>query len=93
MAFDHLFLFCFRYVSDVGLNGYKYICQHKILQSAYMDPLLSRVYPPTFLEWQAIQRKANIGLEVKFADGKRLLCLLIISSVSQETKMCLVLNV
>ncbi|KAI8796897.1 unconventional myosin-XV isoform X2 [Biomphalaria glabrata] len=63
-----LFKYLLKYVSDVGLNGYKYICQHKILQSAYMDPLLSRVYPPTFLEWQAIQRKANIGLEVKFAD-------------------------
>ncbi|KAH9502357.1 hypothetical protein Btru_073529 [Bulinus truncatus] len=63
-----LFKYLLKYVSDVGLNGYKYLCQHKILQSAHMDPLLSRVYPPTFLEWQAIQRKANMGLEVKFPD-------------------------
>lgn len=56
-------------MSDVGVNGYKYLCQHKTLQSAHMNPLLSRVYPPTFLEWKAIERKANMALEVKFPDG------------------------
>nr|KAG5714689.1 hypothetical protein BaRGS_000177 [Batillaria attramentaria] len=63
-----LFKYYLKYVSDVGVNGYKWMCQHKVLQSANMEPQLSRIYPPTFLEWRAIQRKANMALEVKFPD-------------------------
>ncbi|XP_059156810.1 unconventional myosin-XV-like isoform X1 [Physella acuta] len=65
---SNLFKYFLKYVSDVGVNGYKYLCQHKTLQSAHMNPLLSRIYPPTFLEWKAIERKANMALEVKFPD-------------------------
>ncbi|GFR79257.1 myosin-XV, partial [Elysia marginata] len=64
-----LFKYLLKYVSDVGVQGYKFLCQHKVLQSAYMDPLMSRVYPPTLLEWRAIERKANMALDVKFPDG------------------------
>ncbi|GFO23509.1 myosin-xv [Plakobranchus ocellatus] len=63
-----LFKYLLKYVSDVGVQGFKFLCQHKVLQSSYMDPLLSRVYPPTFLEWKAIERKANMALDVKFPD-------------------------
>jgi myosin-15 len=60
----------FRYVSDVGLDGYKWYCQHKALQCGNIEPQLSRVYPPCLLEWRAAQRKANMALEVRFADSK-----------------------
>ena len=60
----------FRYVSDVGIDGYKWFCQHKALQCARIDPHLSRTYPPCLLEWRASQRKANMALEVRFADSK-----------------------
>lgn len=63
-----LFKYYLKYVSDVGVNGFKWLCQHKVLQSANLEPQLSRIYPPTFLEWRAIQRKANMALEVKFPD-------------------------
>jgi hypothetical protein len=54
----------------VGVNGYKWLCQHKVLQSANLEPQLSRIYPPCFLEWRSVQRKANMALEVKFPDGE-----------------------
>ncbi|ESO87136.1 hypothetical protein LOTGIDRAFT_229291 [Lottia gigantea] len=63
-----LFKYLLKYVSDVGVNGYKIICQHKALQCANILPQLSRIYPPCYLEWMAAQRKANMALEVKFPD-------------------------
>ncbi|KAL8573674.1 hypothetical protein ACOMHN_007227 [Nucella lapillus] len=68
MPSSTLFKYLLKYVSDVGINGYKWVCQHKVLQSANLNPHLSRVYPPCFLEWRAIERKANMALEVKFPD-------------------------
>ena len=83
-----------RYVSDVGINGYKWLCQHKVLQSANLEPQLSRIYPTCFLEWRAIQRKANMALEVKFPDGEYL-CLFVCccsssssSSLSSSSCFC-----
>ncbi|KAK6169157.1 hypothetical protein SNE40_020262 [Patella caerulea] len=63
-----LFKYLLKYVSDVGINGYKVVCQHKALQCANILSQLSRVYPPCYLEWMAAQRKANMALEVKFPD-------------------------
>ena len=60
----------FRYVSDVGFDGYKWFCQFKALQCANIEPQLSRIYPPCLLEWRAAQRKANMALEVRFADSE-----------------------
>ncbi|XP_076448222.1 unconventional myosin-XV-like isoform X2 [Babylonia areolata] len=68
MPSDTLFKYLLKYVSDVALNAYKVVCQHKVLQSANLRPQLCRVYPPCFLEWRCIQRKANMALEVKFPD-------------------------
>ncbi|XP_041362375.1 unconventional myosin-XV-like isoform X3 [Gigantopelta aegis] len=63
-----LFKYLLKYVSDVGMNQFKVICQHKVLQSANIEPQLCRIYPPCLLEWVANQRKASMGLEVKFPD-------------------------
>jgi len=57
-------------VSDVGLDGYKWFCQHKALQCSNIEPHLSRTYPPCQLEWRAAQRKANMALESRFADSE-----------------------
>lgn len=64
-----LFKYLLKYVSDVGIDGYKWFCQHKALQCARIDPHLSRIYPPCLLEWRAAQRKANMALEVRFPDN------------------------
>lgn len=61
---------CFRFVSDIGLEGYQQLCQHKALQCANIEPKFSRVYPPCLLEWRAIQQKANMALEARFPDGE-----------------------
>ncbi|PVD39191.1 hypothetical protein C0Q70_01819 [Pomacea canaliculata] len=68
MPSSSLFKYLLKFVSDVAVNGYKIVCQHKVLQSANLAPQLSRVYPPCFLEWRAIQRKASMALEAKFPD-------------------------
>lgn len=59
-----------RFVSDVGFEGHKQLCQHKALQCANIEPYMSRVYPPCLLEWRAIQHKANMALDVRFPDGR-----------------------
>jgi hypothetical protein len=60
----------FRYASDCAYNGYKSLCQHKLLQCIGIEPLLSRTYPPSMLEWKANRRRAHMAVEVKFADGE-----------------------
>ncbi|KYO31153.1 hypothetical protein Y1Q_0016497 [Alligator mississippiensis] len=56
-----------KFVSDHGLEGYNAICQRKILtamQETEMVPEVSRVHPPTQLEWTANQRKGKMVLDV-----------------------------
>ncbi|XP_064628723.1 unconventional myosin-XV-like isoform X2 [Lineus longissimus] len=60
-----------KYASDCAFNGYKSLCQHKLLQSMGIEPLLSRTYPPSMLEWRANKRRAHMAVEVKFADGSQ----------------------
>jgi myosin-15 len=62
--------FLFRYVSDNGYDGYKAVCQRKLLQSARVEGQLSRAYPPNLLEWRANKKRVNMALEVQFADGE-----------------------
>ena len=62
--------YIYRFVSDIGYNGYKIMCQHKALQCAKIEAQLCRVYPPCLLEWRAIQQHCNMSLPVNFADGK-----------------------
>jgi hypothetical protein len=62
-----------RYVSDFGYNGYKAVCQRKLLQSSRIEWQLARNYPPCLLEWRANRKRVNMALQIYFADGQFLL--------------------
>jgi len=64
-----------RYVSDHGYNGYKAVCQRKLLRSSRIEWQLARNYPPCLLEWRANRKRVNMALQIYFADGE---CLLIL---------------
>ncbi|XP_043211488.1 unconventional myosin-XV-like [Amphibalanus amphitrite] len=65
---DNLYKYLLKYVSDHGQNGYAADCQKKLLRSP-PDGRLSRVYPPTLLEWRCNRKKQQMALEVSCADG------------------------
>ncbi|XP_029453360.1 myosin XVB [Rhinatrema bivittatum] len=55
-----------KYVSDYGLEGYRPVCQHKILrarQQTAINPEACRTHPPTLLEWKANERKGKMVLD------------------------------
>ncbi len=56
-----LYKFLLKYVSDHGYNGYKAICQQKLLQS---HNLWARSYPACLLEWKANRKKVNMAVQV-----------------------------
>ena len=62
----------FRYVSDHAYNGYKWLCQKKLLNCARIDYQLARQYPPCLLEWRGNRKRIGMALEASFTDGKSL---------------------
>lgn len=56
-----------RFVSDYGQNGFQAVCQHRLLQA--MGSGTARTFPPTQLEWTAIQEKASMALDVSCFNG------------------------
>ncbi|XP_067912868.1 unconventional myosin-XV [Heterodontus francisci] len=66
-----------KFVSDYAYNGFKSVCQHKLMQAmrrARYGPEGARSYPPCLLEWTGNKRKGNIALEVSCFDGVSFLC-------------------
>ncbi|KTF89104.1 hypothetical protein cypCar_00017469 [Cyprinus carpio] len=66
-----------KFVSDYALNGFKALCQHKLLQAmqkSYLVPEASRTYPLSLLEWTATRKKAHMVLQVHCFDGVSFLC-------------------
>ncbi|XP_066511963.1 unconventional myosin-XV [Hoplias malabaricus] len=66
-----------KFVSDYALNGFKALCQHKLLQAmqkSHLGPETSRTYPPSLLEWTANRKKAHMVLQVHCFDGVSFLC-------------------
>ncbi|XP_073722285.1 unconventional myosin-XV [Misgurnus anguillicaudatus] len=66
-----------KFVSDYALNGFKALCQHKLLQAMQKSKLVpdaSRTYPPSLLEWTTNRKKAHMVLQVYCFDGVSLLC-------------------
>ena len=65
-----LYKYLLKYVSDHAYNGFKSVCQSKLLKSGRMDPHQSRQFPPTVLEWRANKKRVNMALEVTCHDGE-----------------------
>ena len=65
-----LYKYLLKYVSDHAYNGYKSVCQSKLLKSGKMDHHTSRQFPPTVLEWRANKKRVNMALEVTCFDGE-----------------------
>lgn len=60
----------FRYVSDHAYDGYKALCQRKLLQIQSLELPLARCYPPNILEWRSNRKRVNMALPLNFADGE-----------------------
>ncbi|XP_046399408.1 unconventional myosin-XV isoform X2 [Ischnura elegans] len=65
-----LYKYLLKYVSDSAYDGYKALCQRKILQSGKIEHQLARTYPPCMLEWRANRKRVNMALQVHFADDE-----------------------
>ena len=64
-----LYKYLLKYVSDHGHDGYKSLCQRKLLKAGKLDHHTSRQFPPTMLEWRANKKRVGMALEAKCADG------------------------
>ncbi|XP_039291022.1 unconventional myosin-XV [Nilaparvata lugens] len=64
---SYLYKFLLKYVSDHGYDGYKAVCQQKLLASHNQ---WLRSYPPNLLEWRANRKRVNMALQLHFADGE-----------------------
>ncbi|XP_076846163.1 unconventional myosin-XV [Brachyhypopomus gauderio] len=66
-----------KFVSDYAPDGFKAVCQHKLLQAgqkAALVPGAARTYPLTLLEWTANRKRARMVLHVHCSDGVSFLC-------------------
>ncbi|XP_067859862.1 unconventional myosin-XV [Heptranchias perlo] len=66
-----------KFVSDYAYDGFKSVCQHRLLQAMQKVKCGSegaRTFPPCLLEWTANKRKANIALDISCPDGVSFLC-------------------
>ncbi|XP_037391428.1 unconventional myosin-XV [Pygocentrus nattereri] len=66
-----------KFVSDYAYDGYKALCQHKLIQAmqkSLYGPDTARTYPLSLLEWTANRKKANMVLQVHCFDGTSFLC-------------------
>lgn len=58
-----------RYVSDHGYDGYKGVCQRKLLSGHTCTPP-ARSSAPCLLEWRANRKRFNTALEFAMPDGE-----------------------
>ncbi|XP_066545291.1 unconventional myosin-XV [Amia ocellicauda] len=66
-----------KYVSDYAYDGYKAVCQHRLMQAmqkSQYGPETARTYPLCLLEWTANRKRANMVLQVHCFDGESFLC-------------------
>ncbi|XP_015264730.1 PREDICTED: unconventional myosin-XV [Gekko japonicus] len=66
-----------KFVSDYAYDGYKPVCQHKLMQAmekTQHGAEAARSYPPTLLEWTACRGKVNMALDVYCFNGDHFLC-------------------
>uniref|UniRef100_A0A8C7E3X8 Myosin XVA n=1 Tax=Naja naja TaxID=35670 RepID=A0A8C7E3X8_NAJNA len=66
-----------KFVSDYAFDGYKPVCQHKLMQAMARGQdggEASRAYPPTLLEWAASRDRVNMALDVYCFNGDHYSC-------------------
>ncbi|XP_062999566.1 unconventional myosin-XV [Elgaria multicarinata webbii] len=66
-----------KFVSDYAFDGYKPICQHKLMQAMAKTQYgteATRAYPPTLLEWTANRDRVNMALDVYCFNGDHFSC-------------------
>nr|XP_014344251.1 PREDICTED: unconventional myosin-XV [Latimeria chalumnae] len=69
--------FLLKYVSDNAYNGYKSLCQHRLIQAmqkSQYGPETARTYPPCLLEWTTSRKRASMALDVYCFDEEHLSC-------------------
>ncbi len=60
-----------KYASDHAYNGYKYVCQQKLIKAGKLGASHpGRRFPPTLLEWRANRKRVNMCLAGVCADGR-----------------------
>ncbi|XP_074867214.1 unconventional myosin-XV [Carettochelys insculpta] len=73
----HLEKHLLKFVSDYAFDGYKAVCQHKLMQASLksqLGPEAARTYPPSLLEWTASRQRARMALDVYCFNGDRFSC-------------------
>ncbi|XP_053132451.1 unconventional myosin-XV isoform X2 [Hemicordylus capensis] len=66
-----------KFVSDYAFDGYKPICQHKLMQAmanAQHGTEATRAYPPTMLEWTTSRDRVNMALDIFCFNGDHFSC-------------------
>ncbi|XP_067317844.1 unconventional myosin-XV [Anolis sagrei] len=69
--------FLLKFVSDYAFDGYKSVCQHKLMQAmekAQAGGDTARSFPPTLLEWTASRDKVNMALDIYCFNGDHFSC-------------------
>lgn len=66
-----LFKYLLKYLSDNAAYDYRGLLQQKLLNS---DPTITRKYPPSYLEWVANGKKANMALNINYPNNERKFC-------------------
>lgn len=57
-------------MSDHAYDGYKALCQRKLLEIDSLELPLARSYPPSLLEWRSNRKRVNMALPLQFSDGE-----------------------
>ena len=68
---SNLFKYLLKYLSDNATNDYRGLLQQKLLNS---DNQSARKHPPTYLEWIANARKANMAFNITYPNNERKFC-------------------
>ncbi|XP_075415257.1 unconventional myosin-XV [Tenrec ecaudatus] len=67
-----------KFVSDYGQNGFQAVCQQRLMQAMgqaqQQGSWVARTFPPTQLEWRALQEKASMVLDVGCFNGDQFSC-------------------
>ena len=66
-----LFKYLLKYLSDHATIDYRSLLQQKLLNG---DAQVARKYPPSYLEWTANSRKANMALNITYPNNERKFC-------------------